>query len=52
VSNQAKVYRVKQVRGVIVSYGLAEEPEAEEPTQGEDAGEETGPAHTEEGDGR
>jgi hypothetical protein len=28
-SGKAKAYQVKQVRGVIVSYGLAGEPEAE-----------------------
>ncbi|WP_210420115.1 hypothetical protein [Aquisphaera giovannonii] len=40
--NQAKAYQVKQVRGVIVSHGLAGEPEAdqpaEEPLSGEDVG--------------
>jgi hypothetical protein len=34
---KAKVYQVKQVRGVIVSYGLAGEPEVEQ-SPGEDTG--------------
>ena len=44
---KAKAYQVKQVRGVLISYGLAGEPEPDE----SDPGQETGPATEEEGDG-
>src|SRR5438270_11711601 len=45
---KAKAYQVKQVRGVIVSYGLAGRPEdAEEPAEEEATGEQAGPATTE-----
>jgi hypothetical protein len=48
---KAKAYQVKQVRGVLTSYGLAGEPEAEEPAAEEAPEEETGPMTTEEKDG-
>lgn len=47
--SQAKAYQVKQVRGVIVSYGLAGEPEAGTPAEGDPPGEDVGGA-TPEGD--
>jgi hypothetical protein len=48
---KAKAYQVKQVRGVVTSYGLAGPPEAEESSTEEalSAGEDSIP--TEEGDG-
>jgi hypothetical protein len=50
---KAKAYQVKQVRGVIVSYGLAGQPEdaEEEPAEEEATGEEAGPETTEEENG-
>jgi hypothetical protein len=50
---KAKAYQVKQVRGVLTSYGLAGAPEAEEQPsteQGSGAGED--PIQKEEGDGK
>jgi hypothetical protein len=46
--SKAKVYQVKQVRGVITSYGLAAEPAAEEPKSAAASDEETNPPVTEE----
>ena len=48
---KAKAYQVKQVRGVITSYGLAGTPEAEEPAPPEDASAENDFTKTEESDG-
>ena len=48
---KAKAYLVKQVRGVLTSYGLAGAPEAEEPSTGEDSSEGKDSTKTEEGDG-
>jgi hypothetical protein len=45
---KAKAYQVKQVRGVLTSYGLAGEPEVEEPDAEEISDEEAGPTATEE----
>jgi hypothetical protein len=47
---KAKVYQVKQVRGVILSHGLAGETEAEEEVPDEGTAEE-GDAKTEDGNG-
>ncbi|MCI0464621.1 MAG: hypothetical protein L0Z62_47450 [Gemmataceae bacterium] len=47
---KAKAYQVKQVRGVLLSYGLAGEPETEEPPTDERSEEGTEPTKTEEGD--
>jgi hypothetical protein len=49
--SNAKVYQVKQVRAVLTAYGLAGEPEADEPAPEEAAGEEPGRAAAEETDG-
>lgn len=46
-AGKAKVYQVKQVRGVITSYGLAQHSEADETTD-----EEQSPPGTEESDDR
>ena len=48
---KAKAYQVKQVRGVLTSYGLAGEPEAESPATEEVTGDEADPAATEEEEG-
>ena len=48
---KAKAYQVKQVRGVLTSYRLAGEPEAEAPAREEASGDKVGPAGLEEGDG-
>jgi hypothetical protein len=37
--SEAKAYQVKQVRGVIVTHGLAGEPDADEPAEEPQAGE-------------
>ncbi|MGH7171814.1 MAG: type II toxin-antitoxin system HicA family toxin [Gemmataceae bacterium] len=48
---KAKAYQVRQVRGVLTSYGLAGAPEAEEAATEEASHEEAGPTATEEKDG-
>jgi hypothetical protein len=48
---KAKAYQVRQVRAVIPSYGLAGEPESEEPEMEEKSDEEGGPTTTGEKDG-
>jgi hypothetical protein len=49
---KAKAYQVKQVRGVLTSYGLAGAPEAEESSSTEvDSSEQEDSIPTEEGDG-
>lgn len=48
---KAKAYQVKQVRGVIVSYHLAGEPEEESPPAEEPSEGASGPASSEQGDG-
>jgi hypothetical protein len=48
---KAKAYQVKQVRGVLTSYGLAGAPEAEERTSGDDSSEGQDSTSTKEGDG-
>jgi HicA toxin of bacterial toxin-antitoxin, len=49
--DKAKPYQVRQVRGVLTSYGLVGQPEAEEPPAEETSNQEAGPAATEEKDG-
>jgi len=48
---KAKAYQVKQVRGVLTSYGLAGAPEAEELATEEGSSEGEDSIQTEEGDG-
>jgi hypothetical protein len=48
---KAKAYQVKQVRGVLTSYGLAGAPEAEESSTEEGSSEREDSIQTEEGDG-
>ena len=48
---KAKVYQVKQVRGVLTSYGLAGEPVAEAPASEDVSREKPGPAAMEEENG-
>jgi hypothetical protein len=50
-SGKAKAYQVKQVRGVLTSYGLAGEPEAEESPAKADSSEEDDSTKTEEANG-
>lgn len=45
--SEAKAYQVKQVRGVIVSHGLAGEPEPETPAEGPAPGEDLGQTNRE-----
>jgi hypothetical protein len=49
--DKAKAYQVRQVRGVLTSYGLAGQPEAEESAAEEVSNQEFGPTATEEKDG-
>jgi hypothetical protein len=49
---KAKAYQVKQVRGVLTSYGLAGESESEESAIDDTIDEEADPAKSEEGDGQ
>jgi hypothetical protein len=49
--SNAKAYQVKQVRALLTASGLAGETEADEPAPEEAAGDETGPAATEENHG-
>jgi hypothetical protein len=49
-SGKAKPYQVKQVRGVIVNYGLAGEPEEEDPAA-EEPPQDSGQTSSEGGDG-
>jgi hypothetical protein len=48
---KAKAYQVKQIRGVLTSYGLVGDPEAEAPAGGAEPSQPTGPAEREESDG-
>ena len=50
-SGKAKAYQVKQVRGVLTSYGLAGEPEAEESPAKADSSDEENSTKTEEANG-
>lgn len=50
-AGKAKAYQVKQVRSVFTSYGLAGEPEAEEPGTDDAADEDAGPTTPEESHG-
>jgi hypothetical protein len=50
-AGKAKAYQVRQVRAVLTSYGLAGEPEPQEPATGEERGEATSPTTTEENHG-
>jgi hypothetical protein len=48
---KGKAYQVKQVRGVLTSYGLAGAPEGEEPSTDEASSPDEGSTKTEEGEG-